>query len=482
MKKGLFNYVKSLTNKLLPNPLPFKAIQSKSLQHIKEDLKQKTDSLKDISPTLETTSLIPKPLSTLEFLEPKPLSSIINSSTYIPPPLPLETKTLFLPKENKLSALSGLASLQETFKLKLKTDLLLNITFSKFLLLEKAKILIYLFDKPYKEEEFIFKLFKCFSLIVGNETLSKNKLLENIYHTKYVSTIQHMLIILLHKRQFNISSLITSKFVDFSHYKMIPISVIIENFVFYEITKEFQISNSVFNIKAIDHTNHLLEDPFDIYKRYESNEQISQIHSDFLLYKLIADKDGITEIVRFYRDIKADYHGTSTGHFTIIPFLYTNVKVANQYMNNPISFLKEKISKNSHYKSVFQDDLDALINIKQEVKTSKADIKKIIINFNQKLLSMSLNQIYINANINVTIACDVEIDNDFQQHTLPLILKELEEYPNLFDIDDIFPKNNKIKINAYERKIHEIINKIIPKELQDNIRNNYNKYIEDDTK
>jgi hypothetical protein len=146
--------------------------------------------------------------------------------------------------------------------------------------------------------------------------------------------------------------------IDFSHYQYIRISNIIEYFIFYQNVK----NNALPNIKAINHTdpvfnNSLFEKDkaIDIFQENESMIQANQMHADLLLYTLSSNYDGIVEIDKFYRDVKADFKGPSKGHITVKPFIFRDLKLANKHMNDYTSHLTTIIKSNSYANLSLED-------------------------------------------------------------------------------------------------------------------------------
>jgi hypothetical protein len=102
--------------------------------------------------------------------------------------------------------------------------------------------------------------------------------------------------------------------------------------------------------------------------------------------------------------------------------------------------------------------------------------------FNQILLNISFKQIYRDLGINFTLAADTMIDDRFITDIFPTIQKNMEENYVIFDLDVMFPKNNQIDTKQFNKILFDIIDKVLPITLRENIHNNLHKYITYDSK
>jgi hypothetical protein len=415
------------------------------------------------------------------------------------------TRSSFIAKSPRiLSNLSGLMSLDDNFRLKLTNESNFKV-FSSFFLHISSKIIWSLFSTPLSQEEFIPRIFKCFSLI-QNDLSSLDEFAQKLYMDKYISMIQHILTILCHNYRIDIKFFVaylekldprfTTYFnIDFSHYKTISVDAIIEYFIFYNNFKLLNYRILPHNVQFIDHTHFMFnkigtddmsvqriqEDvKIDIFKESDSLLQTSQVHCDLIFYNINIDSQAIVSITnKIYKDVKADYRGPIKGHITIKPFLFTDRTLAQQYMNDYISTLKNKVMLHPTLDFLVRDlrDLIDIINIP---KKRKSTIKDIILMFNQKVLDMSINHEYINIGINFTIAIDLDLDETFMKDIIPQLKSALENDVNdMIDINLLFPKNNKIYIDKYHEKIIKILELCMGEPMKSEILKNYKKFIED---
>jgi len=373
-----------------------------------------------------------------------------------------------------------LASIDDLVRLKLMNDPIYSKKFAMFMLTQKVKILYYLFHESRFHENFITNLFKCFSLIYTNKDLERDKDLFDLVTRRHTNTVQHMLNILCHKYSIDVNTfkkleLIPADY-DFSHYSEIPTSLLLEYFIFKSTIKDMLIEKPI-NVRFIAHNNPILDEAPDLFKTIESLEQTSQSHSDVILYAFISDSDGI-RLIKFYRDMKADYRGTNKGHLTLKPYLSTNLKIARDYMHNYITSLTQKISEYPKYKDILMRDSKRLQDCIDDMDNKILSLKDSILKFNQILLDISLKPLYQKLNIKFTIAADVDTDDFFIKNILPTIQANLEVYYHMFDLDIFFPKNNQINFHEYKKKILFLIDNVFPEDLRSIMRTNFHKFIE----
>ena len=206
--------------------------------------------------------------------------------------------------------------------------------------------------------------------------------------------------------------------------------------------------------------------------------QTGQIHSDLLFYTLFSNSNGQIEIGKIYRDIKADYKGTSRGHITLKPFIFRDYKLVKQHMNDYITTLTEKaLSTMPWYKLLTENKKDIIKKVYNEllilrnkctINSTIIQLEKIMLEFNKIIVNMSLDPMFVQLGINFTIATDIDvIDHEFE-NLLSIIETNIDNNPNILDIDVLFPKNNKISINMYKDLVLTIIKTIIPEHLKKN--------------
>lgn len=376
-----------------------------------------------------------------------------------------------------------LATLSIPLRLLLKTDINVYKTYASFFLLEHTKILYILFNRNLSEIEIFDAIMDCLSLTLSKSQLKNDPLLEEYTYSYLTSIVQHIVNILFYKKTFLVSVLKENN-IDFSDYKKLPVSVIIEFIIYKRITQNTSLKDKPYNIKFIDHKHHMLTEKTNMFKQEESMSQTQQRNSDIFFYKFLCDLQQDVVIEKVYRDIKADYRGSATGHLTLMPGVSTEKKIALKYTNNNISLLKAKQKKliDNNEKSIIQNEIELLTEIHKNISLSKGPIKKLFFQFNDELLRLSLDPNIIKMGINFTVAADIDNYSDvvFQQVILPQIIVNIENNYDIFDPNIFFPQTNKINKLEYLKKVEEIIKQILPKEVQEHIRENLYKAIKDE--
>lgn len=417
--------------------------------------------------------------------------------------LPLPAKTLYLPSSikdlcspisavstvsklplydtNILSNVSGLATLTDQFRSQFITDPIFKQKFSKFILIELSKIIYYLFKTPVTKENFAAKILKCFNLIHSLTSVKTDKQFLKLVKDKYISHLQHLLTILCHKYSItkeDLQDFIKKQNIDLSHYKKLNVNTVIE-FHILNLNLKYLVLDNTLNIIFTDNNNPLIKESGNLFVENESLLHTKQHCSDIIAYYLFFLENTI-KILKFYRDMKADFYGPARGHFTLIPYLFSDYFIAHQHMNTYTSILKTIIKDENitiSDRKLLIDDLTRLETIKNKCKVI-SDVKPVILEFNQYLLDISFKDIYLRHNIHFTLASDVDVDNVFIKDILPIINTNVEKHYTLFDIDIVFPKDNKINYDAFIRMLNKIILHNLPPELQDNLLSNLNNFIE----
>jgi hypothetical protein len=91
-------------------------------------------------------------------------------------------------------------------------------------------------------------------------------------------------------------------------------------------------------------------------------------------------------------------------------------------------------------------------------------MKNIILDFNQLIVNISLNPMFVNLKINFTMATDLDPINSEFENLLSIISTNIENNPDILELDIYYPKNNKIR---------EMINKLMPEKLKKQVLDNY---------
>ena len=380
-----------------------------------------------------------------------------------------------IPEEPFKDQITGISSITVQELAKLLKEPLYRKKFAQIFFFEQAKIAYYLFKTPLSEQMLLGTIAKCFSIYTDVGLLRRDLEAFEIFTKKHGRTCQQILTLLFPKK-FSVQLLKEQwgHLIDLSYLKNISMGTLIEFYVFREILDCCKIDPKDFlgHLRAIDPQSPLL-DSADLYKPTECESQISQKFSDLFIYFLRYESNAI-KAIKVYRDVKMDYKGPSTGHFTIIPYLTTDIIIAKNYMLNAITFLKNKLKQTISHKNLITDYLKNLEELRISIKNT--NIKETIDNFNENLMNMTINASLIVEGINMTIAIDCEHREDIDVGIILDNIQKDSEISELFQEKILYPNTNKISgimwKEQYEIMI-KVINRYIPESYKESVLSNY---------
>jgi hypothetical protein len=150
------------------------------------------------------------------------------------------------------------------------------------------------------------------------------------------------------------------------------------------------------------------------------------------------------------------------GHVAPIVYLTTDLTITKIFMNNYTAYLKEKMNTKA-MKDLLYNSYEKLKSIKNDI--TKDTIKSSMKQFTTELLKLTFNIDVIKAGINITIARDLEYNDD---PVLAEILNNVQNDPditNLFDATLLYPDSHNItRIDwiGYYKIVMEMNNRYSP--------------------